>query len=75
MPNVIPLPLTNIDQKLDEARALVDMLISVGENAEAAEFLRLRSSSVALLYVLTDKLSDADSSIPALYRREKGARA
>ncbi|GAA2872041.1 hypothetical protein GGQ99_000950 [Aminobacter niigataensis] len=67
--NVIPLPLTNIDQQLSEATALVETLISIGENAEDAEFLRLRSSTVALLYILTDKLKSADRSIPALYPR------
>lgn len=75
MSNVIPLPLTNIDQQLGEVRALVDILIAVGENSEEAEFLRLRGSSVALLYVITDKLKSADRSIPALYRRGKGASA
>ncbi len=69
MPNVIPFPLTNIDQQLAEARAIVDMLISAGENAEEAEFLRLRASSVTMLYLITDKLQSADRSLPALYRQ------
>ncbi|WP_245465823.1 MULTISPECIES: hypothetical protein [unclassified Mesorhizobium] len=70
---IIPFPLSNIDQQIAEARAVVEMLISMGENAEDAEFLRLRASSVTMLYLITDKLKSADRSIPALYGR--GARA
>lgn len=71
--NIIPLPLTNIDMQLSEAAALVEMLISVGENAEDAEFLRLRAAHIAMLYIITDKLKSADRNIPHLYRRENGA--
>lgn len=70
MATITPFPLGNIDMQLGEVRALLDTLISIGENAEDEEFLRLRASTVSLLYIATDKLKSADRSVPHLYRRE-----
>ncbi|TPN57180.1 hypothetical protein [Mesorhizobium sp. B1-1-7] len=69
MSNVIPMPLQNIDMQISEAAALAETLIALGENMEDAEYLRMRASSMALLYILTDRLKSADRSIPGLYRR------
>jgi len=69
MPNVTPFPVANIDMQLGEVRALLELLISLGENAEDGEFLRLRGSTVAMLYVATEKLSSADKSTAQLMHR------
>lgn len=67
--NIIPLPIANIDQQLGEIRAAVDMLISLGENAEEAEYLRLRGSTVCMLHIIVGKLASADRSVAPLYSR------
>lgn len=69
MPNVTPFPINNIDMQLGEVRALLELLISVGENAEDAEFLRLRGNTVALLYVANEKLGSADKSTAQIMHR------
>jgi hypothetical protein len=69
MADIIPLPIANIDMQLAEIGALVQNLIAVGENTEDVDYLRLRGSNIALLYIITDKCKSADRSIPHLYKR------
>ena len=70
MSNVVPMPLSNIDQQLAEIRSMVDALIFMQEEADADKLASLHDATVAMLYIINDKVSVASGSCSALHRRE-----
>ncbi len=75
MTNVIPMPLQNIDMQLAEISAMVSALIFMQEEADAAKLAELKSATISMLYVVSDKLANANESSGLLHRREYYRRA
>lgn len=66
---IIPPAITNLDMQIAEVRAMVEALIFLQEEGESA---RVRDASVAMLYVINEKLGTADSAVAALHRSFPG---
>lgn len=63
---------SHIDMQLGEIAGLVQALIFMQEEADDARRESLRGATVAMLYVITDKLRTADRSVAAAYRQQPG---
>jgi len=66
---IVPPALGNLDIQIADIRGMVDALIFMQEESEPQ---RLRDASIALLYVINDKLAHADRVVASLHRALPG---
>lgn len=68
MGNTIPFPLSKIDEQLADLRALVETLIFIQEEADAGKLESLHDATVAMLYMIDEKIVAASGNSGALHR-------
>lgn len=61
--------ITSIDMHLSEIAGLVQALIFMQEEADEAQRAALHGAMVAMLYVITDKLRQANGNVSVIYRQ------
>lgn len=63
----------NIDMQLSEISGLVQAMLFMQEEADDARRAELRDATVAMLYIISDKLKSANGSVAAASRRDEAA--
>ena len=67
-------PLVNFEDKLQDLRSLVQLLLYAQENSEREEFAKIGDTINTTLYLMLEKIEDLDRTHGSLWHIELAAR-
>lgn len=69
MPEVIPHPAHALDMRIADLSSQLEILRSLAENAEDAEWLRLKPDVIAMFAIMREGVRSTDAPLARLFRR------